>query len=387
MKYNFDEELKLRGTDSIKWDVYDDPQVIAMGCADMDFRTAPKISEGLKAIAAEGRFSYHFKPDAYFDSIIKWYARRFSSMVKKEWICNMPGVFPTIRMCLQTYAKPGDSVIVQTPHFGPINTVVKHAGCRLVTNHMIQENGKYAIDFDDFERKIIENKPTVYLMINPHNPTGRVFTVGELSRLAQICKAHHVLMISDEVHGNILHGDNKHIPLFEVTKECVVITAPSKGYNLMDLTYCILVIPNTAIREKFLDSMNGFTFGFATNRFGVMATEIALSEECDEWLNELTSYLGCNLSYMKMRLAAMPQITLVDPEAGYLAWIDCRDMNMSPENLKRFFLTHAKVGLSWGEEFGDAGCGFERINFACRRETLRVAMDRIEAALNCVIMK
>ncbi|QUO22032.1 pyridoxal phosphate-dependent aminotransferase [Clostridiaceae bacterium Marseille-Q4143] len=386
VKNDFDKEVSRRGTNSIKWDVYDDPEVIGMGCADMDFTTAECISQALIDVAQKGNFNYHFKPDSYFQTIIDWYRRCHNCEIKKEWLCNSPGVFPTIRMCLQTYAKPGDRVIVQTPHFGPINVVVKHAGCELITNPMILKEGKFEIDFVDFEEKIKKNRPKIFLMINPHNPTGRVFTRKELLMLGEICKKYSVLMISDEVHGNIMYDDNFHSPLFSVSQEiaenCVVITAPSKGYNLMDLTYCILVIPNVKLRSLYEDSMAGFTFNFATNIFSVTAVQAAYSEMADAWLAELVEYLKGNFECLTEEMESIPQIKIIRPEGGFMVWLDCRELHMTSEELKDMFLKSAKVGLSWGEEFGSAGKGFERINIACTRNTLKEALTRIKRAIN-----
>ncbi len=375
-----------REKNSRKWGHYDDPEILGMGIADMDFQCPPPVLDAMKDILDEGMLSYHKRPESFYKEIIDRYARYYHCMVKREWINHGPGIFPSIRLCIQTFAKRGDTIITQSPYFNPVKVVVESCGCRLITNPMILKDNHYEIDFQDFEEKIKCEKPVIYILVNPHNPTGRVFSRNELARLKEICTKYDVLMISDEVHENITYGDHRHIPLVDLTIEnnekCIVVTAPSKGYNLMDLTLCLLIIPNDVLSKKFKNTMDGYTFNFATNVFSIVGTQVAYSEKCDLWLKVLNDYLEENVQEFVEQLKEVEGIVPIFPEGGYMIWLDCRKLGKSPSELKYLFLEKAKLDLSWGENFGSNGEGFERINIACSKATLKEAIERIKYTFN-----
>ncbi|MDO5349139.1 MAG: MalY/PatB family protein [Lachnospiraceae bacterium] len=386
MTFNFDEEIVRLGSGSIKWDQYNDPDIIALSNADMDFKSAPCIREALVRCAQTGQYGYTLKPDSYYKAIIGWYQRKFGLEVPREWILHTPGIWPAARICFGTYAKPGDKILVQSPHFHPIIVCIQDAGCEPVTNPMPLVDGRYLLDLEDFEQKIIEHKPSVFFMVNPQNPTGRAFSMEELTALGKICAKHGVVMISDEVHSNVLYNGHKHIPALaldkEITDNLILITSASKGYNIMGLTHCILIIPNSELRARYEKSMCGYSLDFAVNTFSVVATEAAFSQEADAWLADLNAYLQGNLDYLIEYVKAnIPQIKVIEPESSYLVWLDCRELNKTPEELKELFLKRAKVGLTFGEGYGPLGEGFERINIACTRKTLKEALERIRRAI------
>lgn len=389
MAYNFDQQLPRIGTYSCKWDQYGDPDIIAMSTADMDFRTADTIIDALTAVAQEGCFNYHMEPDSYYDTIIKWYQRRHNWEIKREWITNTPGIWASLHICLRAYTKPGDRVILQTPHFSPLNGVIARAGCHMVTNTMVLRDGRYEIDFDDFEKKVASQRPAVYICINLQNPTGRVFTKEELLELNRICRKYRVVMIADEVHSNVLYDGHIHYPAASISDEAkentIVVTAASKAYNVMDLTHCILVIPDEELRRKYNEARTAYNYDFAVNAFGVAGLEAAFSEKTDPWLDALGAYLQDNLDYLVQYMEEnIPRIKAIRPEGSYLVWLDCRDLGMSPEAMKEFFLKKARVGLTWGETYGKDGEGFERINIGCPRKTLEEGLRRIRDAVNAL---
>lgn len=389
MRYNFDEVVSLAGSGSIKWDQWDDPDILGMANADMDFKVADCVTAALKKTAEEGVFNYHYKPESHYQTIIGWYKRKFGWDVKREWILSAPGVWVATHICFEAFTRAGEKIIVQTPHFHPIQVIADRMGRHIVTNPMILKDGKYELDFDDFERKIVENRPVLYFMVNLQNPTGRLFTEEEVKRLMEICYKHHVLVVSDEVHANIRYG-RTHTPAPSVSEEAfhntVILNAASKGYNTMDLTYCVIIVPDARLRRILAETLESYSLDFATNRFSVAGTTAAFSEDADQWTEEVTSYLEKNLdTIMDYFERYIPQIKPIRPEGSFLIWLDCRKLGMTPEELNHFFVAKAKVGVTMGDGYGPDGVGFVRLNFGCRREILNEGLRRIrEAAENCL---
>lgn len=388
MDYNFDEEISLRGSGSIKWDQWEDENILGMANADMDFKAADCVIEALKKTAEQGMFDYHYKPDEHYQTIINWYNRKFGWTIKKEWILSAPGVWVAVHICFEAFTRPGENIIVQTPHFHPIQVIADRMGRHIVTNPMILKNGKYEIDFDDFKQKIIEKRPAVYFMVNLQNPTGRLFTEEEVRSLMEICCMYHVLVISDEVHSNLRYG-RKHTPAPSVSEEAqknaIILNAASKAYNTMDLTYCVIVAPDKHLRRILTETLESYSLDFATNLFSVAGTTAAFSEEADEWLDEVTGYLETSLDiifdYFEKNI---PQIIPIRPEGSFLVWLDCRDLGMTQEQLMDLFITKARVGVTSGEPYGPEGIGFVRLNFGCTHRILKEALRRInEAVADC----
>ncbi len=390
MKYNFDRTPDHRRNGSFRWDLPDVPEdVIGMGTADLDFECAPCIREALLPIAEENCYNYRQRPDRYFNAIINWYARNYGLEVKREWLSTVPSTIGAVRMALGIYAKPGDAIIVQTPAFNPLSWAISGADCRQIANPMKPVNGHFEIDFDDFEAKIREYHPSCYLLVNPHNPTGRVFTRKELEKLVDICYSNGVKVISDEVHGMITYGGHEFIPLLAVSEKAkeigVQIVSLSKGYNVMSLPHAIITIANPDMQKEWMRQIQAFSFGYATNSFAIEAITTILEGKADEWMKELNAYLARNVEeamtfFKEKNLPLIPY----RPEGSFLLWIDCREAGIGTKNLDKFFLEKAHIHLDDGlDNFGPDGEGYVRINFAVTEKNLREALSRIEKAFSC----
>lgn len=379
----FDEKIERRGTNSIKWDRYDDPEVLALGTADMDFKSPECVTRALVARAAQGMFAYELKSEAYYQSIIGWYKRRYNCDLQKEWLVNGPGVWACVRMCVDSYTRPGDGVLLSSPYFHPAADIIRASGRKLAVSTMAIQDGRYVVDMADFEEKLRGVK--LFILINPQNPAGRVFSREELERMGEACLRHDVIVVSDEVHCNILYDNAVHTPVCAVSKKIedrsILLTAPSKAFNLQGLTYGIGVIPNRELRERYERTMTGYDFDFATNVFSMAAVQSAYNEG-EAWLRDLTAYLQANLdalcAFVKTR---MPGVNVFRPEGSYMVWMDFRALGLSWEQLRKKIENEAKVQLTWGETFGPDGEGFERINIACHRTTLEEALERMRKAL------
>ncbi len=378
---NFDEVVNRRNTHSLKWDAYKQEDMIVMASADMDFKSAEVIREAFIARAEEGVFGYESKSDEYYQAIIQWNERRHNYKIKKEWLTNTPGMNLGIRLLIDCFTREGESVMMHGPYFSPLVIEIKKGKRNFVENPLVLQDGKYTIDFASFEEAMIKNDVKLFLMVNPQNPSGRVFTRSELETIADICEKHHVLVVSDEIHAEITFDGHKHIVYTSVNEKAknhgIVITSATKAFNLQGLSYAIVTIPNEDLKAAFDDFLIGYNLNYATNIFSMAAIRSAYTKG-EPWLNEVSSYLQANLDYLQDFLQAKaPAIKLIRPEAGYIAWLDFRAYGLSPEKLKEVFLEKAKVALSFGEEFGTEGHGFARINFATSRSTLTEALNRI----------
>lgn len=382
--------LKIRtnrcGTNSLKWDQYNDPDIVAMGVADMDFYAPEPVRQALIRCAQEGFFAYAGKPESYYQAIEQWYERRHGWKIKREWLSNVPGVWTGMRICIESFTEPGDALLVHSPHFHPIPSIVEDSRRRLVFNPLVLKDGRYEIDFEAMEETMVKEQVKAFIMINPQNPTGRVFTREELVRIGELCQKHHVVIISDEVHANILFDGHQHTPagmIKEMEQLCAVITAPSKGYNLQGMTYCILVIPNPQMHERFEVGRHGYDMNFATNVFSMAAIEAAYAE-CDDWLKECNQYIEENLNYLSDYIQKnIPKISVIRPEGSYMVWLDFRKLGKTPEELKKLLLD-AHVGLTYGDTFGPEGNGFERLNIACDRSMLEEGLKRIKDMIDAL---
>lgn len=387
MKYDFDTTLDHRHNGSFRWDLPDMPDdLIGMGTADLDYTCAPCIREALKPIAEENCYNYRQRSAEYYDAYVSFYKRNYSIDVQKEWLSSVPSTIGAVRMALGIYAKPGDAVIVQTPVFNPIRWAIDGADCRLISNEMKPVNGHFEIDFEDFEAKIKEYHPSLYLIVNPHNPTGRVFTEAELKRLVDICYRYGVKVVSDEVHGLITYDNNRFIPLLGLGEKAqeigIQIMSLSKGYNIMSLPHAMISIANEELRTPWLRQIQAFSFGYATNSFAIAAVTSIMKGEADEWMKELNAYLKKN---MEEALAFFNDedipLTAYRPEGSFLLYVDCHNAGIGTKNLDKFFLEKAHIHLDDGlENFGPEGEGYIRINFAVTNKVLKDALSRIRKA-------
>ena len=385
MKYNFDTTLDHRWNHSYRWEQPEGrDDVLGMGTADLDFYCAPCVKDAAMKIAEENTYNYRKKSDEYYNAVIGWFERRHNLQIQKEWIRELPSTIGTIRFALGAYAKLGDYIIMQTPYFSPIRAAIEGAGCHFVTNPMILKDGKYDLDFDDFEEKIRKYRPSMYIMVNPQNPTGRVFTQEELTRLVDICYKYHVLILSDEVHDLITYDGHYHIPIMAVSDKAKEISMQlfsfSKGFNLMSLPFAMLIIADDGLRKRWNDYLIPFDLHYATNSFSLAAITAIASGEADEWLEECNQYLKKNrdLFVELVKEKNLPLRVLI-PEASFLFWIDCRDTGIQPEELGKVFLDEAGISLNNGLDHGEEGRGFIRLNFGVTEKTLRECVERMSA--------
>ena len=384
MKYNFDETGDHRQDGSIRWEQPEGrDDIIGMGTADMDFTCAPCIRKVLQSICEENTYNYRFKPESYFQSVIRWFRENYQLDVKKDWMSNVPGTIGAVRLVMEKFSEKGDYVLMHTPYFTPLRSAIEASGRKFLGNAMKLQDGRYEIDFDDFEKKIKEYKPSIFLLVNPQNPTGRVFTQDELKIMVDICAANQVRIISDEVHFLITYEDYKHIPILAVSEKAreiaIQVFSFSKGFNIMSLPHGIVFIANEKMQKEWMDYLIPYSFAYASNSYAIAAVTAVTGGEADDWLEQVTAYLTANRDYFieEVKRRKLP-ITPLKPEASFLFWIDCRESGIDPEKVDEVFMEQAGIQLNNGLEHGEEGRGFARMNFAVTRATLDAALDRIE---------
>ena len=381
--YNFDELVDRTNTNSLKYDAraafFGKADILPLWVADMDFRTPDFILDAIKKRAEHEIFGYTFKPESYTQSIVNWLKRRYNWEIKPEWISFSPGVVAGLTLAIEALSKPGDGVIVQPPVYFPFFDSVKGTGRQMIENPLKLENGRYHFDLDDLKKKIT---PTTRLLLlsNPHNPGGMAWNEKELTALAQICLEHKILIISDEIHSDLIFDGFRHTPLAgisdEIAQNCVVCMAPSKTFNTAGLTTSFLVIPNKRYLVAYERVMR-LPHLHMGNIFGTVALEAAYTHG-DEWLAQLMQYLQGNYSLLeKFFQENLPEVKVMRPEATYLIWIDFSAFGLTDELLNQK-LIEAGVGLNRGVQFGKQGTGFMRINIGCPRSVLREALTRIK---------
>lgn len=387
MKYNFDEIVNRENTDSVKYDlrkvIFEKEDVIPMWVADMDFKTPDFIINAIKERLNHEVFGYSFRSKSYFESIINWLKRRHKWEVQSEWMSFGPGIVPAINMAVMAYTKPGDKIIVQTPVYFPFFSAIVNNDRVQIENPLQLKNDRYCIDFTDLEKKLKEAK--MIILSNPHNPGGSVWTKDELKRLGDLCVKNNVIILSDEIHADLVFKDFKFTPLASISKEIadctVTFIAPSKTFNLAALATSSLICSNNELKEKYDKVLDTIHIGMG-NVFGAVASEAAYNFG-DEWLDQLMEYLSGNLDYLNHYLKEnIPQIKMIRPEGTYLVWLDCSELNMIDEELKNFIIQNAGLGLNAGTMFGTGGEGFMRINIACPKQTITDALTRLENAVN-----
>lgn len=389
MRYNFDRLVDRNKTSSLKWDdterLFGAKGLLPMWVADMDFLSPAPVIEALCQRAEHGIYGYTIRSDSYHESIINWIGKRHGWQIEKEWLTHSPGIVSALSFIVQTYTKPGDKVVIQPPIYYPFLNVVKNNGRELVFNPLILNNGRYEMDFDDLRGKLAGGDVKIMLLCSPHNPVGRVWSREELTELGQICLEHNVLVISDEIHFDIVMPNQSHTNFAEISKafadNSITCTAPSKTFNLAGLQASTVIIPNPLLREQYMETINRHSLK-STNTFGVTALESAYRNG-EEWLDQLLVYLSGNLDYLLESFAdSIPLIKPIKPEGTYMVWLDCRELGMDDQQLEHFFVHDANVALRQGYMFGPGGTGFMRINIACPRDVLHEGIKRIEQAVN-----
>ena len=384
MKYNFDEIIPRRGTNSYKWDSAGDADILPMWVADMDFRTAPPVVEALRKRAEHGIFGYVRVPDAYYAAVTNWFARRHDWQIEKEWIIYTTGVVPALSAVIKALTVPGDKVMVQTPVYNCFFSSIRNNGCGMIANPLIYRNGTYQIDFADLEQKAADPSVKVLLLCNPHNPAGRVWTKQELTRIGDICIRNNVWVIADEIHCELVFPGHTYIPFASISQEflmhSVTCTSPSKAFNLAGLQIANIISADTDIRIK-IDKAINVNEVCDVNPFGVEALMVAYNDS-EEWLEELKQYLFANYNYLRAYFAeCLPKFPVSMLEGTYLVWVDCSVLNQSSDKIVKTLLEKEKLWVNEGGLYGEAGEGFIRINIACPRQQLIEGLNRLRRAL------
>lgn len=384
MKYNFDELVPRRGSNSYKWDSAGSEDVLPMWVADMDFRTAPAVVEALRKRVEHGIFGYVKVPAAYYDAIGDWFKRLHSWRVEKDWILFTTGVVPALSAIIKALTHPGDKVLVQTPVYNCFFSSIRNDECEMVANPLIYRNGAYSIDFDDLEKKAADPRVKLLLLCNPHNPAGRVWTRQELTRIGEICLKNDVFVVADEIHCELVYPGHQYIPFASISEDflhsSVTCTSPSKAFNLAGLQVANIFAANPAVRKKIDKALN-VNEVCEINPFAVEAL-IAAYNEGEEWLEELRQYLLGNYNYLKRFFEEqLPLFPVLALEGTYLVWVDCSVLKQSSEEIVKMLLEKEMLWVNEGSMYGEAGEGFIRINIACPRQLLIEGLNRIARVL------
>lgn len=389
MTYNFDQLIDRNHTWSIKHDLKQEngkpEDILPLWVADMDFISPKSVTDALSAAVSHGVFGYTRADNSYFEAVASWYERRFSWKLQKEWLVPTPGIVFAISVAVRTFTSEGEAVLIQPPVYHPFKRAILRNHRTLVENPLILENGHYRMDYTDLEQKIVDNHVKLMILCNPHNPIGRVWTREELEAVSEICLRHHVFVISDEIHGDFVWPGYQQTPYACISEEAqqhsMTCTAPSKTFNLAGLQTSNIFLPGESMRKRYQSAL--LDLGQENiNRMGQIACEAAYRGG-EEWLTQLLSYLHENLKLVRdFTKTRMPEITLIEPEGTYLAWLDCRGMGMTEEELIDFFSNEAKVWLDHGSHSGKEGAGFMRFNLGSPRSVIAEALYRIESAWN-----
>ncbi|WP_306373260.1 MalY/PatB family protein [Salirhabdus sp. Marseille-P4669] len=350
----------------------------------MDFPTAPAVEEAIIQRAKHNVYGYNVTDDLLHQSIQQWLKKRHHWEIESDWISYSPGVVTSLHMIVQALTEEQDKILIQPPVYPPFYGAIEKHGRTVVKNHLQLHNGRYTIDFRDFEQKVMDKQVTMFILCSPHNPVGRVWEEEELRKMAELCSKHNVIIVSDEIHADLTYSNYTHRPISSLQKEIqeniVTCMAPSKTFNLAGLQASYIITPNkkwkAKIDKQFLSQgLHGL------NTYGIIAMEAAYLEG-EQWLNSLLQILEDNKNYvMESFQKHTDKIKVIEPEGTYLLWLDCRDLKLDNTALKQFFQTEAKVGLNDGASFGDDGEGFMRINIACPKPILEEGVTRILKAL------
>ena len=352
--FNFDTPVNRRHTGSLKWDTIP-ADVLPLWVADMDFPVAPAIQQALVDRVSHGIFGYANVDHTYYDAIISWFGRRHDWSIQREWIRYTTGVVPAISCCLKALTLPGERVLVQTPVYNCFFSSIRNQGCDIVENELVRHDDTYVIDWDDFESKCADEKVTVFLLCNPHNPAGRVWTAEELRRMGQICRRHGVRVISDEIHCELVMPGYTYTPFAAVNdtnlNNSVTLNSPSKSFNIAGLQIANIVCPDADVRRR-VDRVINIYEVCDVNPFGPIALKAAYNES-ERWLDELIPYIHGNYQFLKSYLAEhLPSVDVVRLEGTYLAWVSIRSLGINGDEAARLLLKDGKVFLCSGMLYG-----------------------------------
>lgn len=381
MKYDFDEIIDRRGTNCVKWDSAENPDVLPMWVADMDFRTAPPIIEALSRRVDHGVFGYTRVPQSYYDAVTGWFSRRHGWNIDKDWIIYTSGVVPALSAVIKALTVPGDKVLIQTPVYNCFFSSIRNNGCEIVESPLVYADNTYSIDFEDLERKVSDPKVKAMILCNPHNPAGRVWSRDELIRIGEICIRHEVVVIADEIHCEIVMPGYEYTPFASISEEfsrhSVSCVSPSKAFNIAGLQIANIVCADAGRRAK-IDRAININEVCDVNPFGVIALQAAYNEGA-EWLDQLLEYINGNYEYMRRFCEEhLPDFPITKLEGTYLVWMDCRKFGITSAELEKALIQDAKLWLNAGTMYGRDGEGFMRWNIACPRARMIEGLKRFE---------
>ena len=388
MKYNFDEVINRYNTNSLKYDFAlqrKRPQdAIPLWVADMDFKTLDEVQNALVDKSKHGIFGYSEPTKEYFDALNAWFKKHHNWDIDTSKVVLACGVVFAIAATIRALTKENDAVLICQPVYYPFEETIKVNNRKLIVSELVNNNGRYEVDYEDFESKIVDNDVKLFVLCNPHNPVGRVWTKEELEKIGDICLKHNVFVISDEIHSDFTYEGNNHTVFCTIKKEfednCIVCTAPTKTFNLAGLHISNIYIPNDSVRRKYKLEMDRIGYS-QSNIMGIVACQAAY-ENGDIWLSELKQYLKGNLEFVRNYINTnLPKLKLIEPEGTYLLWIDCKGLELCDYELKELINYKAKVWVDDGYVFGKGGSGYIRINIACPRSILKQALDRIKGVL------
>lgn len=387
MQYNFDKVIDRKGTDSVKYDlngfVFRNEDVLPMWVADMDFEVADFIRDALRERVNHPIYGYTYRPKRFYEALASWTFRRHGWEIKANTINFSPGIVPALNLCVMGMTEPGDKIVVQPPVYFPFFSAVTNHNRELLYNQLVEDNGKYEMDFDHLEEQFRKGVK-MFFFCHPHNPVGRVWSREELEQLANLCVRYNVLVISDEVHSDLILFGNGHIPLASLGKEIadlsITCVAPSKTFNLAGLYTSAVIIPNPGLYKKYERILDVVHVG-GGSLFGQVAMEAAYTHG-DDWLNQLIVYLEKNFQMLTSLLeTSIPEITISPLQATYLTWLDFSFLGKNDTELKEFIIHKAGLGLNDGPMFGPGGEQHQRLNIATPAKVLKEGIARLVEAV------
>ena len=385
MTYDFNSVTDRHHTNSIKTDLAlargKPEDVLSLWVADMDFPTAPQILDALHKKVEHGIFGYSVPDQSFYEAVKNWQKTEHNFEINRHWIVTTPGVVFAIATAIKAFTQKNEAVLIQTPVYYPFKNMIVQNERTLVTSSLVQKDGKYQIDFEDFEKKIIENNVKLFILCSPHNPVGRVWSRRELEQLSQICLRHNVIVFADEIHNDFVFEPNKHIVFStisdEIAQNCIVSTSASKSFNLAGLQFSINFIQKPELKSRFKKEIDRTGYD-EPSIMGLVATQAAY-EYGRKWFCELKNHLKSNLDYLRTFLKErLPKVRLIEPEGTYLIWLDFSALGYSDAELDDIIVNKAKLWLDRGTMFGPEGANFQRINIATPRPVLQDAFERLE---------
>ncbi len=388
MQYNFDEFIDRSSTDSVKLEkmkaIFGRDDLIPLWVADMDFRSPPAITNALIKRVEHGIFGYTLPSDAYTASIVSWLSRRHDWRVAEEDINFIPGVVKGFAFAIDEFTSKGDKIIIQPPVYHPFRLVTQALEREVVNNPLILDDGGYRMDFDGLRKIVSENSCKMFILCNPHNPGGRVWTPDELYELSELCYSNNILVVSDEIHSDMALPGYRHTPFATVSDmaadNSITLMAPSKTFNIAGIVSSFAVITNKTIRQRYLAYLQPRELHQGT-LFAYTATRVAY-DECEDWLDQMIRYVQGNVNFVISYLSEfIPQIKVIKPEASFLVWLDCRSLQLPQHELVKLFVDKAQLALNDGSIFGPGGEGFMRLNVGTSRKVLERALNNLKNAL------